>query len=597
MSNAFVDYLNYMNNAGSDTAGALAEYQATNPFYEKIRIERTLGTNITNTIRANYHQAYILTGHAGDGKTSILLQILRDLNITQDGEPLKETDSFTGDGHSVYYVKDMSEISQDKQVQLLKNALEAPSHGQSSILISNTGPLLKCFEELYANTKGVIASEMAEVDRIAVQSILLSQLDENQDTPISAGPYKFKLINIARIDNVPFAKKVLGKIVDPSLWSCCTTCPKAACCPIYHNIQKVHNSFDRVAMFIENYYRFLYENDKRLTIRQILSHMSFALTGNLTCSRDFASMKHPLFDYDLANLFFGYSRYDVVPAALQIKGIALLQKLKLDEIALHADYDLFVNENFSCFESYYQGLVRKELQRNEGCYFNSASDGKIRSKDRRQIIQYRKAIRRFYLFYSLWENAGDSDKLFNQLYGEVFSSYVKLTNMHITGKRDFAAVQNLVFNALYMENTGCLPSGNAVLPLTLRRQDDVFQNVMLVMGIVSKDELKIKQQRPVGTFDDNSDKQQLVLLVGPKERPFVLTLPLLTHYKNVVDGEIISNCNPALTHGAMRLDTVLSEEFSSTRAGELHVLVNTTKSQQRYKITLDTDYINMEGEN
>ena len=41
--NAFVDYLNSMNNASGDTAAALAESQVLSEFYKKIQIKRKLG--------------------------------------------------------------------------------------------------------------------------------------------------------------------------------------------------------------------------------------------------------------------------------------------------------------------------------------------------------------------------------------------------------------------------------------------------------------------------------------------------------------------------------------------------------------------------
>jgi hypothetical protein len=596
MGNAFVDYLNYMNNAGSDTAGALAEYQATDPFYEKIRIDRKLGTDIAEAIRQNQHQAYILTGHAGDGKTSILLQVLRDLQLLPNGEPLKETDSFTEQNKSLYYVKDMSEIPEKIQVSLLKKALDAPENGQSSILVSNTGPLLNCFAELYANEKGCTASTMAEEDRISVQSILLSQLDENVDKPISIGSYSFKLINIARIDNVPFVKKILCKILNDELWQPCKTCSKAGVCPIYNNICQIRQANGRVEDFIESFYRFLYENDKRLTIRQILSHISFAITGNLTCDINFAQYKQPLFDFNIANLFFGYNGYEKCEKAQQIKGISMLQKQRLDEIALNADYNLFVNEDISGFSQTHQEIMRKEMKKNDMLYFSVTEDN-ISTRASRHITQYRKAVRRFYLLFSCCENEKEESTLLDQLYGATFSAYTKLTNSPVQGKRAFNAIQNLVFSALYMQNTGCLPLGNAVLPLTLRRQDDVFQNVMLVMGTVKKDDLEIKQQKPNNSFGESSNKQQLIMLIRNNQTEFILTLPLLTYFADIVDGKIISNCNPALTHGAMKLNTLLAEEFSYSKAEEIHVLVNTTQSQQRFKITLDTGYIDMEGEN
>lgn len=50
--NEFVSYLNSMNNAGSDTAAALAEAQVLNEYYSQIKIDRKLGQFITDRIRS-----------------------------------------------------------------------------------------------------------------------------------------------------------------------------------------------------------------------------------------------------------------------------------------------------------------------------------------------------------------------------------------------------------------------------------------------------------------------------------------------------------------------------------------------------------------
>ena len=89
MENTFVSYLNSMNNAGSDTVSALAEAQVLNKYYSQIKIERKLGRYISDRIRSGEKEVYILTGHAGDGKTSILVQVLRDLDMLA---PMEEID-------------------------------------------------------------------------------------------------------------------------------------------------------------------------------------------------------------------------------------------------------------------------------------------------------------------------------------------------------------------------------------------------------------------------------------------------------------------------------------------------------------------------
>ena len=116
--NDFIDYLNSMNNANSNNKNALAEAQVLNDYYQKIKIKRELGEVIYDYLfSSNEKIGVILTGHAGDGKTSILIQILNKLGyFIKDGEivkkPLKESEVYD---NKLFYVKDMSELNEDNQ--------------------------------------------------------------------------------------------------------------------------------------------------------------------------------------------------------------------------------------------------------------------------------------------------------------------------------------------------------------------------------------------------------------------------------------------------------------------------------------------------
>ena len=346
--NSFVDYLNSMNNASSDTIAALAEAQVNSPYFKKIQIERNLGKYLSDRIRSGENLAVVLTGHAGDGKTSILVQVLEDLDFLDENtslEPEKEYDNGT---IKLYAVKDMSELSEDKQIAFCRKALDAPHNGRSSIIISNTGPLLKCLELIREEQCKAQDIAFDESERISLQTELLDQLDENKNEMISVGDRRFLMINMARVDNVSFARDIMDKLLLPELWKDCENCPKRSKCPIYFNVIQIRKYQDRVASAVEAFYRYLYENDKRMTIRQILSQLSFALTGNLTCDEIRASYKDSIkFKYLFSNLFFGYKGLEEIDNADQIQGIAYARELKLDTKGLDVDYKLFVTGNFS----------------------------------------------------------------------------------------------------------------------------------------------------------------------------------------------------------------------------------------------------------
>ena len=124
MENSFVSYLNSMNNAGSDTAAALAESQVLNEYYSRIKIERKLGRYISDRIRSGEKNVFILTGHAGDGKTSILVQVLSDLGMLAPKEKIEVEKDYDKDGIKLYSVKDMSELSSDEQLRFLSKAFK-----------------------------------------------------------------------------------------------------------------------------------------------------------------------------------------------------------------------------------------------------------------------------------------------------------------------------------------------------------------------------------------------------------------------------------------------------------------------------------------
>lgn len=583
--NEFVSYLNSTNNVGGNSTGSLAESQVKSKFYDSVKVDRKLGSYITGCVRSGDHKAFILTGHAGDGKTSILVQVLKALGYLQNGAGLQAEEE-----HSDFlYIKDMSEISASKQTYALQKALLAPSTHKTSLLISNTGPLLKTFEALIKGQKESRGETFTSKDKLELQSALLTQLDSNKDEALVVGGYSFILVNIARVDNVPFATKILKNILNDSLWIPCQNCVNASHCPIKNNHDIVVNQFDRVAAFIENYYRYLYENDKRMTIRQMVGQISYALTGNLTCSDISSSLKEPYFNYNFANLFFGYVGLKPAKDTAQIKGIRQIQNLELDKISLDVDYKLFVSQDYSCFAP----SIEKELQalssKHQRHYRISSADQIVDEKKSEKELQHRQAIRRFYLIFSLAESQAEIDHVLNQVFGTLYTDYCQLISSK-QSKHNLNEMRAKIFDALYMKNTGFLPNGKTELPLTLRREDEVFQNVMIVLGEVNRSDLSVIQLKATSKFEDVENKHEVVLRMEDKD--FKLTLPMINYFNDLIDGAIASNNNPALSHGIAQLDALLLAQFGEEKPEceedcELTVIINTTRGQEIERFSFD----------
>lgn len=594
--NNFVNYLNSTNNVGGNSTGSLAEEQVKSSYYDAVKVDRNLGKYITQCISSGEHQTFILTGHAGDGKTSILVQVLKAMNRLQPGEGLqveKEYEDF-------FYIKDMSEVAADQQAIILRKALQAPRQGKTSLLISNTGPLLKVFNQVVEEDRKNKGIEYSSNDKAALQSKLLCQLDENKDNSLQIEEYSFLLVNIARVDNVPFATKILKKIISPHLWAPCDSCSCSGRCPIKHNQQMVSNQFERVAAFIENYYRYLYEHDKRMTIRQMVGQISFALTGNLTCAQvESGKLKAPFFRYNFANLFFGYKGLEPAKDAMQIKGIHQIRNLALDRIALDVDYQLFVKRDYSCFTLDIQNEINDMLTKSLK-HYRVASENQINSeKANEKEMNSRCAIRRLYLMFSLVETKEEINHILNQIFGSCYTDYCEMI-LTKQPKRKLGEMRNIIFDALYLKNTGFVGKGKEKLPLTLRREDDVFQSVMVVLGEVDRAKLSVIQRSVTSKLEDIEDKQGAFLkLNGEHTAEFSLSLPLITYFTNLLAGSISSNNNPALTHGIAQLDAKLLEVFREDDPEceedcELKVVINTTNGQIIETFSFDGTHLYIE---
>lgn len=593
--NDFVNYLNSTNNIGGNSTGSLAESQVKSPFYDYVKVDRKIGKRISEEISNGTYKAYVLTGHAGDGKTSILVQVLKTLGLLSSGEGLEVVKEYG----NFMYVKDMSEVPEQKQVELLRDTLVAPQNNRTGLLISNTGPLLRALLSLAQKKKEEMGDTLSENEKIDLQSLILTQLDKNEDKAINVAGYEFVLVNIARVDNVSFAKKIMKKIIAPELWGKCSECSACETCPIKNNQKLLYQQYERIAEFVDNFYRYLYENDMRMTIRQMVGQISYGITGNLSCNRVQTYMiKEPEFTYNFANLFFGYKGLNIDKDSVQIKGIELIQKLALDKIALNVDYRLFVNHNYSFFSQDIRIIIENLMNKSRKHFQVSDESTEAFASQHEKTAQVRSAIRRFYLIYGMDSPDFPVQSIYNQIYGTNYIDYKKM----ITASQPSSMrrkIQNIVFNALYIKNTGFLPASTSdtLLPLTLRREDEVYQSVLLVLGEVNKPDIDIVTKKISNDLEDIDDKYDLYISL--KDSLFKLSLPMMNYFNNLIAGAVTSNSNPALSHGIASLDTLLLDKFGSAKPGqsddcEISVIVNTTHGQKIKRFEFNADRLYLE---
>jgi hypothetical protein len=202
MHNLYIQYLNSMNNANSSNDNSIAEAQITSPYYDQIRVERELGDYLIDVMKKE-PSLILLTGHAGDGKTSLLHQVLRKLDAINSNDVLKvkdicQTSQIKG---PLLYIKDMSELTLDEQVAFLKEGIENRKNGGSSIIISNTGPIIDAFKELEKRFPTNTSADEIEMS-------ILKMMDENVGNLDYIGDHQVVMINLARIDNTDLVAKI-----------------------------------------------------------------------------------------------------------------------------------------------------------------------------------------------------------------------------------------------------------------------------------------------------------------------------------------------------------------------------------------------------
>ena len=230
MCNEFVSYLNSMNNANGDNINALAESQVTNKFYNSIRVERKLGKYILDKLKNGENHCFIITGHAGDGKTSIMYQVLTDIGATFDAKE-KQNEIKLPQGAKCLCIKDFSELPEksvgdsEDRLQVMKKAINMVRNGNYVFMVANTGPVINTFGELFDTVE----------DREKYKIELINLMDDNDGQVKRINDIPLRVINMAKVDNVFFATEFLEKITQGDLWKKCDSCNKKSYCPICRN--------------------------------------------------------------------------------------------------------------------------------------------------------------------------------------------------------------------------------------------------------------------------------------------------------------------------------------------------------------------------
>lgn len=315
MNNEFVSYLNTLHSGDANNKGALAESQAKEPLFAQLQVDHPWAEEIFDSLAAADGHSVILSGHAGDGKSTIAIEILRKLKGVDKSEPLcdglQKEELISYNGRNITIVKDLSECTEQARENIFIQLLS----GERYLLISNTGTLLDFFKR---------RTDRLQKSAIEVENDLLTALDSSHKQVMNLG-VEFNVYNLAQYDNVDLGLKLLERMVSSSKWDECNSCQCRECCPVLRNVNLIKGHQEMVIERIRLLYFRTYAYGERLTMRQISAHFSYMLTSGLNCAsiQDKALTRDlgPVERYLFVNRFWGDDGINKDPGANQMRAI------------------------------------------------------------------------------------------------------------------------------------------------------------------------------------------------------------------------------------------------------------------------------------
>lgn len=544
MANPFVDYLNTLHNEKGSNQNAIAEMQVDSPYFAEMQVKRDIIAFLKEKLEAG--QFVILTGHAGDGKTTLLAQVLAAFGVPV-GKLCARADIEAP--VSLHYVKDFSELTQKEQDAELQNCLKRKG---ASILIANTGPMLNAFKRLLGD---------------GCEGELLNAMDASVGSFFSVPEDgKVFILNVARVDNTDFVRPFLDNIIDPRHWEACAQCPCAERCPILFNRNAVEQMREHVGRFIEYCYTWLLEYDMRATIRQITAHLAFSMTGGLSCRNVSRQGRQEWLGIFLfSNLFFGANGAADHKAAEQIRCVSLMRKAGFDQKNTTVDYDLYVRDELETYFPPFISEMFRQLQLHQS---------------RSSSLNMQMILKRAYLFFGV--NDAAQEKAFLQsIFSEWFEVYLGIR----AGKKPSSKLRDMICQAINQLFVGDSLAGDTNnINLTLRRNNEQVSNVQILRGSIFVDDVTLVAA-PRETIHRNRPLYQLELRVRRLKYP--ISLPLLNYFSEIQKGAITTDIDPLLSNGIDNLKAQLLSDFSAVNDDDEVTLVYLSGSAwKKRKLTI-----------
>lgn len=557
----YVAYLNSLHNYNAQNPNAYGEKNVENEFFQKIAVKVGLCSYIEMQLLNEDPHVLILTGHAGDGKTSIMYQVLKDFEVEFNTEE-KISEIILPTRKKCRCIKDYSELSDEEKLSVLKECVNLPANGEFVFMVSNTGPLINTFGKLFESDK----QENAKIN-------LIDAMDENSGEVRNIEGYRLGVINVASVDNTNFAVAFVKNLIKDDLWVGCEKCNKCLYCHIYNNRNLIVANQQRVLEFIKDHYVWMVEHGTRLTIRSMTEQLAYMITGGVECDNVVPIDKNKMLFF---NLFFGYIGLKNNERANTILAVREAKQCGYDKKRLRADEKLTINCDYSVSFGNDMNAILIETQKNDG-----------------YVSGWIEFLRRAYIFTNIETDKAIQMRDSEDIFSKQFERYLELREGSSTPSKSDT---NLIIDALSMMYLGKVAdSTTGEIPITLNKTSGLTQNVQLVTGSIPTRKLSLAQCITKDSkFDESHKRYDLRLKLDKQELDGTITLPMLDYFDELRNGIISTNIDPQLSHGVESLKAQLAEEYNDDDDTlEMIILRNNDSVDYRLEITSDNKIRNV----
>lgn len=524
--NPFVGYLNSLQRSGGSNENALAESQACNAQFASIHVAHPLADIIYEELRAPNGCHVILTGHAGDGKSTLALEIYKRLSGFVSDVPLEYPPRIREDVGSISIIKDLSERDKNADTALLG---ELSGNEPRFLLVSNTGTLLDLIKHHPEHFGG---------DHVSLESRVLDAIStESGEASLSLGSTEFRVFNLARMDNLGLARQIFAKMLSPDRWMACGECACSATCPVYVNVDLLQRYQARVLERIFLAYRRMYEYGSRLTIRQFTEHLSYIVTAGLE-ETDIQALHRksarPLItEYLFFNRFFGDNGCDPDASAWEMKAVQEVEEQGFGERpSAHWEHRLWLRSYGPSIKLGIETLDKAfEKLRRQGSGETVCGD---MTPD-----QAREQVRRM-LFFLYEFNPEERNYLGQYLNSPTLLDWQAWQNTEVQlGFNEKTTLERKIYHVLQEHFTGVrLPEGSTQndrrLYVTLsRRRSEVRQSAQVVLAQVDWSTSTALKLLVAETESASGEQRQDLILCG-KDRIDGVNLPLKVPFLDYV---------------------------------------------------------------